>query len=736
MASSIYFLPSNSIWTNQAIGSIILGMPGQGKACWDNENIITPQGKFKIKDIKVGDYIFGKNGKPTKVVGVFPQGKKQLYKITLSDNRSLICSGDHRFTVGRMSHGLEKWEVLTINDLLNNGIINNKNRCKYFIQNNDAIEYNKVEFEVDPYILGAFLGDGCKSNGNLVISSSTAEIPNKIAKLLSKRLNEEIKIDNNPANYSWIFYYKNIKRGNTRKLVLAKDLTNNEELIKLLTGTYSYDKYIPDMYKYCSIEQRYSLIQGLIDTGGFVGGILHKYGIGYGTSSKQLAEDITEVLRSFGNIFVKINSTLNYETNGYFYDVTIGCDDSRKENLVSLSNKLKLAKEAKQRTKQWNRHYDRLNIINIEKLDLIDNCTCFTVDAEDHQFIAGDTVVTHNTFFSVNVAANCIAMGQRIIALDPKDDFIKLQNIAKDVKVIDINNIIDGSLNPFTFLKDINSLTLLTIIELILGDLTREDKNAISFVLDDFITRIKKDNEYTDMQDLVDYLHSHRNDRAREIGKALKPAATSKYGRLLFTRERNVEPLYIDNKSSLVISILGMPLPPSTKKAHEYSSEERFTSAIVYIICKKLEEILATKSVIPTTIFIDEAHLLFGNAEMSNVIHKFLTMGRSLNIAMVLASQSASHFPDNISQFISNKFIFKSSIDDAEIFIDKYDTSKIDATKEIDRESVVIGITNLSTGQCFYIDSKSRSGFIKIVSNYDVSLLTSNPLTRKDRGTE
>ena len=332
------------------------------------------------------------------------------------------------------------------------------------------------------------------------------------------------------------------------------------------------------------------------------------------------------------------------------------------------------------------------------------------------------------TFFMVNTAANCISTGQRIIAIDPKDDFLKLKNIMPNIETIDINKVNPGSLNPFTFLSDCTAINLMTVIELLLGDIKREDKSVLTPILMDFITDYKKYNKYTDMQDLVDYLHSNRNDVARQIGQNLGINVESKYGKLLFTRERDVEPLYISETKSVVISILGMSLPAFGKKPFEYNAEERFSSAILYILTSKLNEILATKSRIPTTLYCDEAHSLFANEEMSRVISEFLRKGRSLNVAVVLGSQAVSSFPEDVPQYVSSKFIFKSSIDDASQFLDKFDVSRTDPAKSIDRDSVVGGITNLSTGQCFFIDFLGRSGFVQIKSIGPIEKLTSNPL--------
>jgi hypothetical protein len=115
---------------------------------------------------------------------------------------------------------------------------------------------------------------------------------------------------------------------------------------------------------------------------------------------------------------------------------------------------------------------------------------------------------------------------------------------------------------------------------------------------------------------------------------------------------------------------------------------------------------------------------------MANVIDRFLVLGRSLNVATILASQGISHFPSGIANYITTKFMFKSSLDEAEKFLDVFDTSKIDATNAIDINSVLSAVTKFPTGVCFMIDRKGRNGVIKIKSNYDIKLLTSNPFDK------
>ena len=345
------------------------------------------------------------------------------------------------------------------------------------------------------------------------------------------------------------------------------------------------------------------------------------------------------------------------------------------------------------------------------------------------------------TFALLNFAANALGMGQRVIAIDPKNDFVKLYNVNPNIDIVDINNIRPGALNPFEFLKKvdkktgelnfIDTTTLMTIIEIMCGKLDKQTIIDITPIVTDFVTKSKNTDDYYDMQDIADYLYANPSNSAQTVGTMLKMFEDNKYGKLLFTRETNVKPLVLSNTSSIVISLHGLSLPDYSKKPEDYDANERFTSCILYILTNKLLDILSEDSIIPTTLICDEAHLLFGNKEMASIIDRFLVLGRSLNVATILASQGISHFPKGIANYITTKFMFKSSIEEAQLFLDQFDTSKIDPTNAIDVDSIVSSVTKFPTGVCFMLDRMNRSGIIRIKSIYDVSLLTSNPFDKK-----
>ena len=77
---------------------------GTGKFEPNFRKIPTPdqsrvRGYIRMGDIKVGDYVFGSDGKPTEVIGVFPQGKQDIYKITFNDGRTALCGLEHLWNV-------------------------------------------------------------------------------------------------------------------------------------------------------------------------------------------------------------------------------------------------------------------------------------------------------------------------------------------------------------------------------------------------------------------------------------------------------------------------------------------------------------------------------------------------------------------------------------------------------------------------------------------------------------
>lgn len=82
----------------------IVGKNGNGKALPNSTKIPTPTGWTTMGDLKVGDKIFDENGNITRVTGVYPQGKKDVYEIGFSYNKKIKCCKDHLWKFYYQSH--------------------------------------------------------------------------------------------------------------------------------------------------------------------------------------------------------------------------------------------------------------------------------------------------------------------------------------------------------------------------------------------------------------------------------------------------------------------------------------------------------------------------------------------------------------------------------------------------------------------------------------------------------
>ena len=135
-----------------------------------------------LRDLVIGDYVFDRQGKPTKVLGIFPQGQIDCYKVTLKDGRFTFCGKEHIWTC--VNRSTNKFYDITVEDMLKNNLQNTNREYIYKIPNNSAIELPRKQYEIDPYVIGAFLGDGCCSEKYLTLSSNDEEIVSEISKLI------------------------------------------------------------------------------------------------------------------------------------------------------------------------------------------------------------------------------------------------------------------------------------------------------------------------------------------------------------------------------------------------------------------------------------------------------------------------------------------------------------------------------------------------------------------------
>lgn len=107
--------------------------------------LYTPNGYKLMGDIKVGDYVFDRVGKKTKVLGVFPQGKKEIYELIFDDGSTTRCGKEHLWTY--FSKDM-KLVTKSMSDIMDSDYQN------YKFPMNGCVEYEVQEIDLDPYIYG------------------------------------------------------------------------------------------------------------------------------------------------------------------------------------------------------------------------------------------------------------------------------------------------------------------------------------------------------------------------------------------------------------------------------------------------------------------------------------------------------------------------------------------------------------------------------------------------------
>lgn len=361
-------------------GIIMFGTRRFGKALRNDSILYLKNGSTKtIGNAKVGDLIYGADGELTKIKGVYPQGKLDLYKVTFQDGRSIECCDEHLWTVLDYQSKTEK--VLPLKQIIKsrwkfNRIRKDSNKkatvYNYYIPITKPVKFNELDLPIDPYILGLWLGDGDSKNTR--ITTEDSEIVESITRY-AKSINHSV-------TKSDISYKVVNSKGKNNKLRDALKLIN-------VFG----NKHIPTLYKRASVEQRLELVRGLMDSDGYIskGGA-----ISFTQTNKLLFTDMYEVLLSLG---IKTELVEDYKTN--YKDINNIIFTSNRINIFTDQPIFKLNRKLSRLKKKSNRNRTKIDyvaIVNIEKVNQ-GLATCIRVDNEDSLFLTNDYVVTHNSAF-------------------------------------------------------------------------------------------------------------------------------------------------------------------------------------------------------------------------------------------------------------------------------------------------------------------------------------------------
>ncbi len=267
----------------------------RGRAQPVDRPVLTPAGFRPIGSLEVGDLVIGSGGSPTPVLGVYPQGRKEVFRVRAQDGAATLCCAEHLwhvFTASDRRRG-KPGRVLETREMVGRLRTAHQRRYELPLLTSPA-EMVPREVPLDPYALGLLLGDGCIT-GTTTPTFATAD--RELAEALEQALDG---IELRPkGGYDCVL--RNVA-GHRGGVIVANPVTAVLRELGLL-GTRSATKFVPEAYLHNEPAVRLALLQGLLDSdGGPVTQRGRSCRVQFGTSSERLRDDVTFLVRSLGGV--------------------------------------------------------------------------------------------------------------------------------------------------------------------------------------------------------------------------------------------------------------------------------------------------------------------------------------------------------------------------------------------------------------------------------------------------
>ncbi len=371
---------------------ILAARPSMGKAQPLDANVRTRTGWKRMGELEVGDAVASVDGRPSIVTGLYPQGERQVWRLRFSDGRSAECCAEHLWKVS-CRHWPEPRVLRT--EQIQALLTKKRYRDRLWIERASGDFGHEDPLPVDPWLLGALLGDGgLPGTGSVRLSTASPQI----VELVAARAGEGMAVVHAGA---YDYHIVREDRGHPAGVAGAQPNPLRVALEALqLTGLPSDRKFIPRVYLEASRERRLELLRGLLDTDGWV----ERWGsVRLSTSSRRLADDTAELVRSLGG-WCSINAKQPHFTNVAGVRVAglpawvLHISHPQPRSLFLMSDKQARAPERWQREK-------RLTISAIEPTR-VTQTQCISVSHPERLYITDGDVVTHNTAFALNIAEN------------------------------------------------------------------------------------------------------------------------------------------------------------------------------------------------------------------------------------------------------------------------------------------------------------------------------------------
>jgi len=329
--------------------------PRHGKQIGNNVPVFTDKGWKRHGELKVGDKVVGKDGSLVKILRVGEKAKQNV-RVWFSGDICIDCHENHEWVVFDRSEN--KYRTLETRQIEEYKYYSG-NRSRFQVDYTQPIKGTKQKLEINPYVLGVWLGDGKSSGGTICFHKKDREHISRIKELGYEFGNE------------WGNNLRNVTVLGIRKYLRKLNLLNN--------------KHIPLKYLLAEEEERRELLRGLTDTDGSVG---EDKRVRFVNINKRLIDDVKVLIESLGYRTCVTKQKACQSTSGIVgkssvYTISFSPHDNSFFGYIKRKSKKVKAKK-------------RLRgIVNIERIDESEG-NCIEVEGGIYH-ITDNFIPTHNS---------------------------------------------------------------------------------------------------------------------------------------------------------------------------------------------------------------------------------------------------------------------------------------------------------------------------------------------------
>jgi len=340
---------------------LITGANRIGKGLVEGETVLRKDGFVAVESIRVGDVLFGSDGLPVVVSGVFDRGLQPCWRIFFDDRSFIDVDESHLWSV--VPYNKKTPVVVSTKRIIDSFGEKPKSNRRYKVCELSAVQFPTLSVPIDPYLLGILIGDGSFVGTSITLSTADAEI---LQAFVDKG-------------------YVVKSKGDGRVEYIVHGLVPKIRELGL-KGLLSYQKHIPKTYMINSKEVRLSVLRGLMDSDGYIQ--KRTKNVSFSTTSMRLAEDVLFLAQSLGGKG-RIGSRDGEKRKEYRVIFRI------KENPFFLKRKASVFSGYKRTLCRIMHRFEYIG----EKRTF-----CLSTTAKDGLFVAKNFILTHNTTINIVIA--------------------------------------------------------------------------------------------------------------------------------------------------------------------------------------------------------------------------------------------------------------------------------------------------------------------------------------------